>query len=34
MDILVKMINGETVEAHQKIINEAINMENVDKYLN
>lgn len=34
MDILVKLIAGESVEAHQKIINEAINIDNVDKYLN
>lgn len=29
MDILINMINGEEVEAHQKIKNEAINIDKV-----
>jgi len=33
VEILVKMINGENVEPHQKIPNEAITVANVDKYL-
>ena len=34
MDILVKMINGEEVEAHQKIQNAAITIDNVSEYMN
>lgn len=33
MDILVKLINGEPCEPHQKIQNETITIANVDKYL-
>ncbi len=34
MEILYKLINGESVEAHQKIVNEAITIANVAKYMN
>ena len=34
MDILHKLVTGQEVEPHQKIVNEAITAENVDKYLN
>lgn len=33
MDILYKLINNESVEANQKIVNETITIDNVDKYL-
>jgi len=33
MEILYKLINGESVEPNQKIVNEAITIANVDKYL-
>ncbi len=33
MDILYKMIKNENCEPHQKIVNEAITIANVDKYL-
>jgi ribose transport system substrate-binding protein len=33
MDILMKLMSGESCEPHQKIVNEAITMANVDKYL-
>jgi ABC-type sugar transport system substrate-binding protein len=34
MDILYKLIKGQSTEPHQKIANEAITVANVDKYLN
>jgi len=34
MNILYKLVQGENVEPHQKIKNEAITIDNVDKYLN
>lgn len=34
MEILYKLATGESVEPHQKIANEAITIENVDRYLN
>ena len=33
MNILTKLIKGESVEAHQKIVNEAITIANVAKYM-
>jgi hypothetical protein len=33
LEILYKLVNGEAVEPHQKIVNEAITIDNVDKYL-
>ena len=34
MEILYKLVMGEPVVPHQKIVNEAITIDNVDKYLN
>jgi hypothetical protein len=33
MEILWKLMSGEACEPHQKIVNEAITVANVDKYL-